>query len=195
MISFTYCVSRYNDKTALSVFVSLHISHPAVRWPLMRDKGLSTGPRRFIPEHDARRAVVACRAESYTRKSTSTSMAWRCAGNSEGPQRSLRLHLQRHRQARISRGLGPRNRAPPSWRTPGDGQRLVAWRCGPQGPIEGDTGHPDLQRTAVERPADDRLDCSPPRWRLRRAESSRVGRQSPLPRLPGHGVFLTKLLP
>src|SRR5439155_635821 len=28
MISFTYCVSRYKDKTALSVFVSLHISHP-----------------------------------------------------------------------------------------------------------------------------------------------------------------------
>src|SRR5256712_13569963 len=80
MISFTYCVSRYNDKTALSVFVSLHISHPAVRWPLMRDKGLSTGPRRFIPEHDARRAVVACRAESYTRKSTGTSLAWRTEG-------------------------------------------------------------------------------------------------------------------
>src|SRR5439155_14086388 len=42
MISFTYCVSRYNDKTALSVFVSLHMSHPAPSRPLMRDKCLST---------------------------------------------------------------------------------------------------------------------------------------------------------
>src|SRR3989441_13008313 len=42
MISFTYCVSRYSDKTALSVFVSLHITDPAPRWPLMWDKRLST---------------------------------------------------------------------------------------------------------------------------------------------------------
>src|SRR3989475_10432508 len=55
MISFTYCVSRYNDKTALSVFVSLHISHPAPRRSLIRDKAFVKRPRRFIPEHDARR--------------------------------------------------------------------------------------------------------------------------------------------
>jgi hypothetical protein len=41
MISLTYWVSRYRDSTALSVFVSLHMSHPAPRWPLMRDKCLS----------------------------------------------------------------------------------------------------------------------------------------------------------
>src|SRR3989442_14731572 len=82
----------------------------------------------------------------------------------------------RHRQGWISRGLGPRDRAPPSWWTPRHGQRLVGRRCGPQRPIEGDAGHPDLQRTAVEGPADDRRDRSPSGWRLRRAEGSRVGR-------------------
>src|SRR2546422_4977154 len=80
MISFTYCVSRYNDRTALSVFVSLHISHPAARWPLMWDKGLSRDREGSCLNTTLVAAVVACRAESYTRKSTSTSMAWRTEG-------------------------------------------------------------------------------------------------------------------
>src|SRR5881397_4073505 len=256
MVSFTYCVSRYNDKTALSVFVSLHISHPEPRWRLMWDKRLSSDREGSYRNTSLVTAVVACRAASHTRKSTSTSMAWRtegtrpcgpwnnrakrkagqssprrrevsstssrarsaragssssaprsdtrahgslarsttmaslsrwstiqrprrlpgCTWNSEGPQRSFRLHLQRHRQGRISRGLGPRDRAPPSWWTPRHGQRHVGRRCGPQRPIEGDAGHPDLQRTAVEGPADDRRDRSPSGWRLHRAEGSRVGR-------------------
>src|SRR5881397_1363925 len=80
MISFTYSVSRYSDKTALSVFVSLHISHPASRWPLMRDKRLSTDPEGSYRHTTLVATVVACRAESYTRKSTITSMAWRTEG-------------------------------------------------------------------------------------------------------------------
>src|SRR5213594_4261234 len=275
MVSFTYCVSRYNDKTALSVFVSLHISHPEPRWRLMWDKRLSSDREGSYRNTTLVAAVVACRAASYTRKSTSTSMAWRTegtrrcgpwnnrakrktgpsspqrrevssislharsahagssssaprsdiralgslarcrrrgahhrraqsrdgrdcpeehgedrrrvegqdsrrrrAGNSERPQRSFRLHLQRHRQGRISRSLGPRDRAPSRWWTPRDGQRLVGRRCGPERSIEGDAGHPDLQRTAVEGPADDRRDRSASGWRLRHAEGSRVGRPS-----------------
>src|SRR5881296_2709603 len=259
MVSFTYCVSRYNDKTALSVFVSLHISHPEPRWRLMWDKRLSSDREGSYRNTTLVAAVVACRAASYTRKSTSTSMAWRTEGtrrcgpwnnrakrktgpsspqrrevssislharsahagsSSSAPrsdtrargslarcpttgssspsstiprrprlpgrtwrrpasrQRSFRLHLQRHRQGRISRSLGPRDRAPSRWWTPRDGQRLVGRRCGPQRSIEGDAGHPDLQRTAVEGPADDRRDRSASGWRLRRAEGSRVGRPS-----------------
>src|SRR3989449_11374467 len=80
MISFTYCVSRYNDRTALSVFVSLHISHPAARWPLMWDKGLSRDREGSCLNTTLVAAVGGGRAESYTRKSTSTSMAWRTEG-------------------------------------------------------------------------------------------------------------------
>src|SRR2546426_7364636 len=82
MISFTYCVSRYNDRTALSVFVSLHISHPAARWPLMWDKGLSRDREGSYLNTTLVAAVMACRAESYTRKSTSTSMV----GEPKGPR-------------------------------------------------------------------------------------------------------------
>src|SRR5207247_6567660 len=57
-------------------------------------------------------------------------------------------------------------------------KRLVGRRCGPQRSIEGDAGHPHLQRTAVEGLADDRRDRSASGWRLRRAEGSRVGRSS-----------------
>src|SRR3989442_15976206 len=80
MISFTYCVSRYNDRTALSVFVSLHISHPAARWPLMWDKGLSRDREGSCLNTTLVAAVVAGRAELDTRKSTRTSMAWRTEG-------------------------------------------------------------------------------------------------------------------
>src|SRR5207247_2632456 len=80
MVSFTYCVSRYNDKTALSVFVSLHISHPEPRWRLMWDKRLSSDREGSYRNTTLVAAVVACRAASYTRKSTSTSMAWRTEG-------------------------------------------------------------------------------------------------------------------
>src|SRR2546430_9609100 len=65
MVSFTYCVSRYNDKTAVAVFVSLHISHPAARWRLMWDKRLASDREGSYRNTTLVAAVVACRAASY----------------------------------------------------------------------------------------------------------------------------------
>src|SRR3989442_7437551 len=81
MTSFTYCVSRYSDQTALSVFVSLHI-------PIPRLQGRSSGIKRLSSDREGSywnttlvAAVVACRAASYTKKSTRTSMTWQTEGN------------------------------------------------------------------------------------------------------------------
>src|SRR6266571_1325397 len=60
MISLTYRVSRYRDSTALSVFVSLHMSHPAPRWPLMWDKRLSSCRGGGVP-----RAIVYDEIDEY----------------------------------------------------------------------------------------------------------------------------------
>src|SRR5207247_7949163 len=80
MTSFTYCVSRYSDQTALSVFVSLHIPLPrldgrsCVISVCQEDREGSYRNTTLVA------AVVECRAESYTRKSTSTSMTWQTEG-------------------------------------------------------------------------------------------------------------------
>src|SRR5256885_17128943 len=114
MVSFTYCVSRYNDKTALSVFVSLHISHPEPRWRLMWDKRLSSDREGSYRNTTLVAAVGACRAASYTRKTTSTSMAWRTEGARRcgpGDNRAKRETGRSSPQRREVSSICPRGRS------------------------------------------------------------------------------------
>src|SRR5207245_2323005 len=88
--------------------------------------------------------------------------------------RPIRLHLQRHRQGRVSGGPRTVYRATPGRRALGHGQRPLAWRRSPQSPVRGDGGDPDLQREVGEGPADDRDDRAAPRRGL-----DRVVKRSP----------------
>src|SRR5882672_10581000 len=61
MTSLTYFVSRYHDRTALSVFVSLHITHPVVSLRRRRDKALASRSPKIHARKDAPLSVVGVR--------------------------------------------------------------------------------------------------------------------------------------
>src|SRR5207247_2632458 len=168
-------------------------THPAPPRSLIRDKAFVKRPRRFIPAHVARhggggvpRGIVYEEIDEYidglANRGDPALRAVEQQGETEGwpivaaAEGSLLHVLARSIRARRIRARGTTIGDSGTWLAgalPAAGRR-----CGPQRCIEGDAGHPDLQRTAVEGPADDRRDRSASGWRLRRAEGSRVGRPS-----------------